>query len=398
MTTKRKNNKKRQRNKSSPQTLSISKKHRQSEIPKAECETKSSEQSQTVINTDTESGADKSVLSDIRSVADSETDSIDSIDTAQLNPEMAHSLSQVANQDLDSTQMSQSILPNESGAPQYVNIDPGLVPPQGQQPPHPMMQQLYNLQAHMQHPLMIPQPCLSEDDIVRIAAKMKELLKEDIEQQVQQQVELKVAQRMAPLQDELNELKKRLAKVEKELKKALVRNDDLEQYSRRPCLRVSGIPETQGEDTTGIVLDLAKRCGAKIGVDDIDVSHRVGPGKSNTQDDGDIADIADEPQERKHREIIVKFRKHGARLQLLKGRAYFRTKKEKVYINEDLCKPRKNIAFACRQLRKNEDSPIVKTWVYNGNVYIQDKDDNKLRITSLDELEPFKPPEEDEDL
>ena len=189
-----------------------------------------------------------------------------------------------------------------------------------------------------------------------------------------------------------------MAKVEKELKKALVRNDDLEQYSRRPCLRVSGIPETQGEDTTEIVLDLAKRCGAKIGVDDIDVSHRVGPRTSNAQDDGNIADIADEPQERKHREIIVKFRKHGARLQLLKGRAYFRTKKEKVYINEDLCKPRKNIAFACRQLRKNEDSPIVKTWVYNGNVYIQDKDDNKLRITSLDELEPFKPPEEDEDL
>ena len=234
MTTKRKNNKKRQRNKSSPQTLSISKKHRQSEIPKAECEAKSSEQSQTVINTDTESGADKSVLSDIRSVADSETDSIDNIDATQPNPEM----SQVADQDLDSTQMSQSILPNESGASQYVNIDPGLVPPQGQQPPHPMMQQLYNLQAHMQHPLMIPQPCLSEDDIVRIAAKMKELLKEDIEQQVQQQVELKVAQRMAPLQDELNELKKRLAKVDKELKKALVRNDDLEQYSRRPCLRV----------------------------------------------------------------------------------------------------------------------------------------------------------------
>ena len=147
------------------------------------------------------------MLSDIRSVADSETDSIDNIDTTQPNPEMAHSLSQMADQDLDSTQMSQSILPNESGAPQYVNIDPGLMPPQGQQPPHPMMQQLYNLQAHMQHPLMIPQPCLSEDDIVRIAAKMKELLKEDIEQQVQQQVELKVAQRMAPLQNELNELK-----------------------------------------------------------------------------------------------------------------------------------------------------------------------------------------------
>ena len=99
---------------------------------------------------------------------------------------------------------------------------------------------------------------------------------------------------------------------------------------------------------------------------------------------------------RKNREIIVKFRTYGARLQLLKGRAFFCNRKENVYINEDLSKIRKNLAFACRQLRKNKKSPVTETWVYNGNVFIQDNEDNKIRITSFEDLNPYKPPDVDD--
>ena len=68
-------NSKRRRNKSSPQTLSISKKHRQTGT--------GTEQLNEIVvidqnNTDTESIADKSVLSEIRSVVDPESESTDS--------------------------------------------------------------------------------------------------------------------------------------------------------------------------------------------------------------------------------------------------------------------------------------------------------------------------------
>ena len=90
------------------------------------------------------------------------------------------------------------------------------------------------------------------------------------------------------------------------------------------------------------------------------------------------------------REIIVKFRSHGARLQLLKGRAFFRERNENIFINEDLTKTRKNLAYACRKLKKDLNSSIVKTWVYNGNVYIQDSDENKVLVSCSDDLDPYK--------
>ena len=87
-----------------------------------------------------------------------------------------------------------------------------------------------------------------------------------------------------------------------------IRNDDLEQYTRRSCLRISGIPETQNEDTTHHVLILAGEVGADISIDDIDRSHRVGRFQEHNANEDDFGDIRDEPsQSFRSREIIVKF-------------------------------------------------------------------------------------------
>ena len=48
------------------------------------------------------------------------------------------------------------------------------------------------------------------------------------------------------------------------------------------------------------------------------------------------------------------------------------------------------MAFESRKLKKA--GRIVKTWVYNGNIYIKGNDDNKLCITSMEDLDPFQPP------
>ena len=60
-------------------------------------------------------------------------------------------------------------------------------------------------------PPMIVQQNLSDDDVLRIALKMQELLSKEIDKLVEQTVTLKVA----PLQTEVDNLNKSLFKVQK---------------------------------------------------------------------------------------------------------------------------------------------------------------------------------------
>ena len=103
-------------------------------------------------------------------------------------------------------------------------------------------------------------------------------------------------------------------------------------------------------------------------------------------------DITDEVREPRSREIIVKFTNTSVRLHMLKGRAVLRTRNANTYINEDLTKKRRDLGFESRKLKKA--GRIDKTWVYNCNVYIKDKGDNKLCITSMEDLDPFQPPKQ----
>ena len=121
---------------------------------------------------------------------------------------------------------------------------------------------------HMQHPLAIQLPSssrLSEEDGIRIALKMKQVLEDEISQLVEQQVALKTQS----LTQEVADLRQDLTKVQNELRNVSMRNDDLEQYSRRSCLRISGIKEIQNEDTKQLVLNLAGEVGADISIDDM---------------------------------------------------------------------------------------------------------------------------------
>ena len=198
---------------------------------------------------------------------------------------------------------------------------------------HPMhiLQQMQPMQA-FQHPIMNPSLQMSDDDIVRIVTKMNELLGDRIEKLVKTQVEAVIV----PMREELNKTQSDLAKVQKQLKKVIVKTDDLEQYSRRSCLRIAGIKETGNEDVTKKVLDLAQSVAAPITLQDIDRAHRVGKSRDDFPDpEEDISDGAREPRSR---EIIVKFTNTSARLHMLKGRAVLRERNAHTYINEDLTK------------------------------------------------------------
>ena len=57
--------------------------------------------------------------------------------------------------------------------------------------------------------------------------------------------------------------------------------NDYEQYSRRECLEISGMPKKIKEDTNQIVIDIGEMLGVEITEDDLSVSHRLPPNKRN---------------------------------------------------------------------------------------------------------------------
>ena len=58
------------------------------------------------------------------------------------------------------------------------------------------------------------------------------------------------------LQAALQDRDRKIVDLESKLSE---RQDDLEQYQRRQCLRIFGVPENRGEDTDNIAIDIAKK-------------------------------------------------------------------------------------------------------------------------------------------
>ena len=157
----------------------------------------------------------------------------------------------------------------------------------------------------------------------------------------------------------------------------------MEQYSRRMCLRISGIPEAENEEVTKHVLDFAKRVNANVGPSDIDRAHRVGRSVSTY-------DSNERSSRRREITCIIKFTNSSARLSLLKGRAKLREDHvTNVFINEDLTPARKSLAYECRRIKRLQTSKVKKTWVYAGYLHILDDNGKKVKITCLSDLEPF---------
>ena len=199
--TNRRRNKKRYRNKSSPQTVSISKKYKNSETASLSDQTiettiepiePESKQSNTCCS-DNESIGNFSILSEIRSVVDSnpEVESAYSLEpTNQGNLIMENSES-------EHLQMSQSILNVDAAVPPPVShtyVNPNVLHGSQQQAinfaPH-QMQHLFNMQQTP--PPMLVQQNISDDDVLRIATKLQEMLSKEIDKLVEQKVALKVA-------------------------------------------------------------------------------------------------------------------------------------------------------------------------------------------------------------
>lgn len=251
---------------------------------------------------------------------------------------------------------------------------------QGSMMTYPGLGQSLSGSPIMTYPGMTPSLSLSisDDDVTRIAIKLKSMilaeLQETIETLINLKVTEKVAEEIAPLKEEIRDLRQFKSETINEVVALKMRVDDQEQYSRRMCIRIAGIDEREEEDTNKLVLDLAAQMSVRLRPEDIDRSHRVGKVRSG--------------RNQRSRELIVKFTNYSARLNFIKGRKQLRETRASVYISEDLTKERKNIFYECRQAVK---AKVIKTtFSMDGNIFIIDNLDKKFRIRSTSDIAQYQ--------
>ena len=174
------------------------------------------------------------------------------------------------------------------------------------------------------------------------------------------------------LKMENDNLKKSVTKLQDRVVKLEMIADDSEQYSRRNCIRITGIPEDKDEDTDQIVLKMARDLNNDMKLEDIDRSHRVG--KAHTG---------------RARAILVKFSTYRARRNLYSKRMELRNSQNwsGIFINEDLTARRSEILFITRRYVRAK--LLKSSYSYDGRIYVRDLADTKHLVTVVEDLRRF---------
>jgi len=81
--------------------------------------------------------------------------------------------------------------------------------------------------------------------------------------------------------------------------------NELEQYSRKPCLEFQGIPYTKDESTDELIIELAQKIGVNICNSDINISHGLAQPTNSNPNPGIIAKF----HSRKVRDAVFSNRK-----------------------------------------------------------------------------------------
>ena len=224
----------------------------------------------------------------------------------------------------------------------------------------------------------------NSDDLAVIAETLKESFKLELVSMVdaisQKQTQTIVDGVIEGLHAKISQLENanlQLAHENRELRSRVLQleqnADAAEQYSRRNCLRLSGLPEQSNENTDSAVLKICETLKVPMDVRDIDRSHRIG-----------------KPSTAKPRQVIIKFATYRARQRIFKARSGLKDTDdyEGVFINEDLTKKRNAILYAARRLVKH--GKLRGCWSSDGTILVKDKSDRVTRINSSEDLMRFE--------
>ena len=138
--------------------------------------------------------------------------------------------------------------------------------------------------------------------------------------------------------------------------------DDLEQYSRRNCLVLHGIPEGQRENTDKIVLEtINSKLNVKLEATDLDRTHRIGKHS---------------PTSNRPRAIIIKFARYNVRSSVF--RAKKQLKNTQIMLTESLTSTRMRVL----QLAKAKFG-VRNVWTSDGELLRKTQEGKIINITKI---------------
>ena len=222
---------------------------------------------------------------------------------------------------------------------------------------------------------------------------LEHLLKEirDLKQHMNQQEERIVSRlrdEMKGMKEEITTLKTELSQkdtvihaLQKKIDDTEKRRDHNEQHNRMNNVRITGIPEKEGEDCEQLVMTLAHSLGSTFDIMDIERVHRVG-----------------KPDPQKTRAIIVRFSNYKARQNLTYDKKKLKEmdvkdifkdlefpEDPKIFLNDDLTKTRSGLAAQCRKKKKADK--IKETWVSNCKIFVKKNNDSVKVINSQSDID-----------
>lgn len=192
---------------------------------------------------------------------------------------------------------------------------------------------------------------------------------------------------------ENNVLKSQIQVITSKVKEQELLIDDLEQYIRRDCVEIKGIPSFRNEDTSEIVQEVAELLDVDLDKDDISISHRL-PSYDSQQSSSNNG-LPPPPT------IIVKFVRREAKESFYKARFKLKNKstqdlnkyssetKNPIYLSESLTQMRRKLFKSCLKIKK--ELKLNSVYTLNGRIYMRkDKDSRSEVILNEVDLAKFK--------
>lgn len=223
---------------------------------------------------------------------------------------------------------------------------------------------------------------IGDDQMIEIAKLLKGTFQSQLEDMISKIVSGVVGglqAQIVDLQKENTTLKDTVSNLEKRVELLETMEDRTSQYSRRNCLRISGIVESEGENTDDVVLKLVNDMKVNIKLDEIDRTHRLGKKPESFNN-----------ASARPRDIIIKFATYRSRQKMYKRRTSLRDhgKYKRTYINEVLTKKRGELFYNARLLIKNK--AVKNAWTSDGSIFIEKHNEHIHRIETLSEFVKFK--------
>ena len=151
-------------------------------------------------------------------------------------------------------------------------------------------------------------------------------------------------------------------------------NDNLQQYTMRENVILSGScipPRTPTEDIGAVSIDLINRkCKLNININDLSTVHRLGrapdgqPGK-----------------------ILMRFSRRSTKYRVIKAGI---ASKSNLYINEQLTKPRDNLFYKLRKFKVSNSNIITGLFVRDGTIFARDQSSTYHKIKCETDLQLFQ--------